>query len=288
MRVHVVHETTYSYELPARGLIQLLRLTPRDHDGQHILRWRIEPSSDGRLRPGEDSLGNLMHTYSCEGPLNELVHPRRSARSKPSRRMGSSSARWSGCPIFSTCANRASPQPTARSAPSRRTSSAIWRIDPLASLHQLLEALHSEVIFDTEPTHSATTAAEAFALRRGVCQDLSHIFIAACRGSRDPGPLRLRLFPPRRRRHRPGCRPCLGRGQGARSRLGRLRPVERHQRRARLTCGSPSGSIITARRRSAAAATAAARSGSKFSSRSRAHRNRRRTSNTALPCRPET
>ena len=28
---------------------------------------------------------------------------------------------------------------------------------------------------------SATTAAEAFALRRGVCQDLTHIFIAAAR-----------------------------------------------------------------------------------------------------------
>ena len=35
--------------------------------------------------------------------------------------------------------------------------------------------------FDTDPTHVATTAAEAFALRRGVCQDLTHIFIAAAR-----------------------------------------------------------------------------------------------------------
>ena len=35
--------------------------------------------------------------------------------------------------------------------------------------------------FDTDPTHAATTAAEAFALRRGVCQDLTHIFIAAAR-----------------------------------------------------------------------------------------------------------
>ncbi len=35
--------------------------------------------------------------------------------------------------------------------------------------------------FDTDPTHVATTAAEAFELRRGVCQDLAHIFIAAAR-----------------------------------------------------------------------------------------------------------
>ena len=37
------------------------------------------------------------------------------------------------------------------------------------------------MIYDTDPTHSATTAAEAFALRRGVCQDLTHVFIAASR-----------------------------------------------------------------------------------------------------------
>jgi transglutaminase-like putative cysteine protease len=38
-----------------------------------------------------------------------------------------------------------------------------------------------EIAYDTDPTHAGTTAAEAFALRRGVCQDLTHIFIAAAR-----------------------------------------------------------------------------------------------------------
>ena len=35
--------------------------------------------------------------------------------------------------------------------------------------------------FDNAPTEATTTAAEAFALKRGVCQDLTHIFIAAAR-----------------------------------------------------------------------------------------------------------
>ena len=50
-----------------------------------------------------------------------------------------------------------------------------------AALHALLGRIHGEMIYDTDPTHSATTAAEAFALKRGVCQDLTHIFIAAAR-----------------------------------------------------------------------------------------------------------
>ena len=40
--------------------------------------------------------------------------------------------------------------------------------------------------FDTDPTHTATTAAEAFVLRRGVCQDVTHIFIAAARAAGIP------------------------------------------------------------------------------------------------------
>ena len=36
-------------------------------------------------------------------------------------------------------------------------------------------------MFDGAPTQATTTAAESFALKRGVCQDLTHIFIAAAR-----------------------------------------------------------------------------------------------------------
>ena len=49
MRIRILHDTRYTYDQPARGLIQLLRLTPRDHDGQPVREWRIEPSVNGRL-----------------------------------------------------------------------------------------------------------------------------------------------------------------------------------------------------------------------------------------------
>jgi transglutaminase-like putative cysteine protease len=53
--------------------------------------------------------------------------------------------------------------------------------DTLAILHGLLDGLHEEMTYDENPTKVTTTAAEAFALKRGVCQDLTHIFIAAAR-----------------------------------------------------------------------------------------------------------
>ena len=58
--------------------------------------------------------------------------------------------------------------------------------DDLKLLHLLLERLHGDVQFDTDPTYATTTAAEAYALKRGVCQDLTHIFLAAARSAGVP------------------------------------------------------------------------------------------------------
>ena len=91
--------------------------------------------------------------------------------------------------------------------------------------------------------HAATTAAEAFELRRGVCQDFAHIFIAA----------RAQLGVPARyvggysivrRRHGAGRRPCLGRGLCRSPRLGRVRSRQRSAPPMRM-CGSRSASIIS-------------------------------------------
>ena len=48
-------------------------------------------------------------------------------------------------------------------------------------LHRMLARLHDDMTCDPDATHVATPAAEAFARRRGVCQDLAHVFIAAAR-----------------------------------------------------------------------------------------------------------
>jgi transglutaminase-like putative cysteine protease len=53
--------------------------------------------------------------------------------------------------------------------------------DPLSYLHALTNALHEQLRFEVGATQPSTTAAQAFALGRGVCQDFAHIFIAAAR-----------------------------------------------------------------------------------------------------------
>src|SRR5262249_8914707 len=72
MRIRVSHLTAYRYASPAGSVIQMLRLTPRNHDGQYVCRWRIDVSADCRLDQHEDAFGNITHAFTAEGPFDEL------------------------------------------------------------------------------------------------------------------------------------------------------------------------------------------------------------------------
>ena len=52
----------------------------------------------------------------------------------------------------------------------------------LAAANALCLAIHRDFAYDPKATKVSTTPAEAFALRRGVCQDFAHVMIAGLRG----------------------------------------------------------------------------------------------------------
>src|SRR5215469_1837376 len=72
MRLRIAHRNVHRYEPPASGVIQVLRLTPRNHEGQYVVRWRIDVSADLRLAQHEDAFGNITHVFSADGPIDEL------------------------------------------------------------------------------------------------------------------------------------------------------------------------------------------------------------------------
>lgn len=179
MRIRVVHETHYRYAQPARGLIQSLRLTPRDHDGQHVRSWRIEPSLDGRLSAREDGLGNVVHLFASEGPIESLTL----------RVSGEVDTHDTGGVVRGTV-ERAPETYYLRETGLTAADAAIRALaddaagaaaDPLDVLHRLCAAVHGTMTYDTGSTGVATSAAQAFALRRGVCQDLAQVLVAAAR-----------------------------------------------------------------------------------------------------------
>ncbi|NJO53524.1 MAG: transglutaminase family protein [Bacteroidales bacterium] len=180
MRICISHETRYRYQQPVNGLIQTLRLAPRNHDGQYVLNWRIEVSADCRLERNEDAFGNLTDTFSVHGHLDQL-----------SVLVAGEVETEDTHGVVSGTVERLPPSLFLRETDLTRADSAIGAFaneiagsdppDALSRLHTLLNRLHQDIGYDPDPTHTATTAAEAFALKRGVCQDITHIFISAAR-----------------------------------------------------------------------------------------------------------
>src|SRR6202035_1070738 len=58
--------------------------------------------------------------------------------------------------------------------------------DVLGFLHALMMQINEHMTFDEDPTNSGTSAIEAFGLKRGVCQDYAHVFIACARSAGVP------------------------------------------------------------------------------------------------------
>ena len=179
MHLRIESAIVYSYDVPPRNSVQYLRMTPRSGPGQTVEGWRL--SAPGALTPWTDAFGNLSHTLNLHDP-------------GPSLRLG-----VSGTVRTQDTAGVLPPSPGEalsdaaylRTTGYARPEGAIaefaegWREtcrkDPLNGLHGLMSAIHADVAYVEGATTVLTTAAEAFANRRGVCQDHAHILIAAAR-----------------------------------------------------------------------------------------------------------
>jgi transglutaminase-like putative cysteine protease len=180
MRLKIRHETSYAYASPTNGAVQILRLTPRNHEGQFVKRWRVEIDADCRLDRGEDAFGNVTHAFTVEGPLESM---RITAEGEVETEDMAGHVR--GVPerfplgfwLRDTALTRVEPEIAAFA---RRIAGGEGG-DALATLHALMREIHGAFAFTVGATTSATTALEAFRQKAGVCQDLAHVFIASAR-----------------------------------------------------------------------------------------------------------
>ena len=177
MRILIDYETRYAYSSPARFIVQTLRVTPRSTEGQQVRDWRIETDVDTRLRRSEDSFGNIVHTLYTERPTEILTI----------RVTGEVATTETGG-VLKGVPERLSPLVYLRDSPLTHADAALRAFagevgpgDDLTRLHRLMALIHGEVAFMVGSTTADHTAADAFAQRRGVCQDHAQIFIACAR-----------------------------------------------------------------------------------------------------------
>lgn len=176
MRIRVEHRTTYLYDEPPSSIVQILRLTPRNHEGLQVRNWRIVLDHDAHLVPGEDAFGNTTHMLSLNRALDDLTISVE----------GEVETHDTGG-VLAGAAERFPPGLYLRDTPLTHADEAIrtfargvaGKRESLDSLHALMGALHDGMAVDDRA--AATDAAKAFAVKTLCRRDLTHAFIAAAR-----------------------------------------------------------------------------------------------------------
>lgn len=190
IRLTIAHD----YDQPAANSRHLIRVLPATLSGRQQLTAHsihIDPAPDERSEAC-DFFGAA--TTSC---VHVAPHSRMSITMTSTVKMTEPPAwqdrspdldtlkrQWEACTSLSPEAPVHFLGPTARLAPdsaiadfSRQTAQATD--SAAATVQRIGKALHDAMQFDSNATTVDTDASEAFRLRRGVCQDFSHIMILA-------------------------------------------------------------------------------------------------------------
>jgi len=182
MLVSIRHTTHYSYDTVSAFAVQRLRLTPSDNQSQRVISWAIEAEGIENAATYVDGFANRIHLITHSKPYETLTITA-SGEVETFDRDG----------MVGNIGEVANPRVFLRATLRTESSPAIDALAdevsdrrPLDRLHHLLESIATRVVYDTDATHSGTTAADAFAAGQGVCQDHAHIFIAAARRLKIP------------------------------------------------------------------------------------------------------
>lgn len=177
MRIRVDYSTIYEYSQAASDVLQLLRVQPAGHDGQHVVHWRIDTEVDGHLRRGEDAFGNITQMFYPDGPVQRVaLHVTGEVDTIESHGVVAGSYERLPPTVYLRQTELTQPDDAIK-ALARQLDAG----DELASCHRLTGLLYDSMTFDADVTHAHSDAAHAFAIRAGVCQDYAHVFLSVAR-----------------------------------------------------------------------------------------------------------
>ena len=183
MLLSVAHETTYHFGAPVHYALQKVRLIPRDTPQQRVLDWAVSIDNGTREVSYFDHHGNVTELVSTDEAAISLTVSVK-GRVETTDTAGVLGDVKSAMPLWLYR------RQTELTEPGAQISSLVEDLhgvsDRLGALHALSERIRDAVAYGTGSTYADTTAEEAMAGGKGVCQDHSHIFISAARAADIP------------------------------------------------------------------------------------------------------
>jgi len=179
MQLSISHSTIYKFKRsPSYGL-QQLRLTPKTNKGQTTLDWTLDITGGEIQVDFLDENANRVHLVAIDPDAKE-IEIKSSGTLEIENNQGVVGVHGGFAPLwyFLRQTDLTSPKTGVKSL-LKELGDALQ--DPVSGFHTLSKLIGSQVTYVTGETDSVTTAEDAIALGKGVCQDHAQIFIAVAR-----------------------------------------------------------------------------------------------------------
>lgn len=179
MRLAIRHTTRYRFQGPIAHGLQRLRLIPKQTQGQTVLDWSMAyEGAREELRYDDQNHNHVTLISVNEGAHEVVVTCRGSVETRD--HAGVIGHHAGHLPLWAflgtTRLTRAGPRVRQLVASVERSAQGT-----VGTLHNLSAAIREAVAYETGSTGVDTSAEEALASCRGVCQDHAHLFIAGAR-----------------------------------------------------------------------------------------------------------
>ena len=179
MRLKLSHSTRYRYETPPSYGLQRIRLTPHSTPAQQILSWDVAVGGALTEATYEDHYGNGVTLLNIE-PDAAMLEIIVTGEVETTDTNGIFGTRRGPSPLWMY--RRATPLTTPGEHVQAIVTDFAARDDSgLSRLHALSGQVAELVDYHIGMTDAATTAEEALERGEGVCQDQTHVFLAAAR-----------------------------------------------------------------------------------------------------------
>ena len=181
MLLDIHHQTVYRYDTAANYSLQTMRLWPRADGGQRVRHWQID--APGRRWIQQDAYGNTVHMTSLVEKHHDISVVAR-GQVETLDESGVLIAHDSKVPPLAfalptplTQSDAAIEAMAQRVLGPRKNPPAVTQ----AELTALCDAVFESITYVQGVTDVTVTAPEALKLGQGVCQDMTHVFLALCR-----------------------------------------------------------------------------------------------------------
>jgi transglutaminase-like putative cysteine protease len=177
MRLRLLHQTRYTYDAPVPYALQRLRLVPQPSRTQSVLSWELEMKGATEEVRFFDHFGNDTRLISVSGEPHAIeITARGEVETRDTAGVTGPHAGFAPLWLFGHETPLTSAGPLV-SEIARNVADG----SELDRLHALSHAIRERVAYRVGATDASTPAEEAVARGEGVCQDHSHVFLAAAR-----------------------------------------------------------------------------------------------------------